>query len=146
LTKTAEELAHNDRCGEEQSASLTIFYDGECPFCSAYVKLVKLKEAVGPVTLIDARRRPEVVAAFRDQGVDLDDTMVVIYGGVAYAGAEAVEILSLLSSDTGFVNRLIARLLRDKRRAQRLYPILRCGRNLALKLLGRSKIEIPNRA
>jgi hypothetical protein len=38
---------------------------------------------------------------------------------------------------------MLARLLRNKRRADFFYPILRFGRNSALKLLGKEKIDIP---
>lgn len=136
--------------GQEQPVptpadGLTIVYDGECPFCSAYVRLVRLKEAAGPVRLIDARRDPEAVSLLRRKGIEIDDTMAVTYGGAIYAGAEAIELLSLLSSDAGFLNRIMARLLRDKRRAKRLYPLLRAGRNLALLLLGRRRIDRPGR-
>jgi predicted DCC family thiol-disulfide oxidoreductase YuxK len=131
--------------GPAPADGLTVVYDGACPFCSAYVRLVRLKEAVGPVRLIDARRDPEAVLMLRGKGIEIDDTMAVTYGGATYAGAEAIELLSLLSSDAGFLNRMMARLLRDKRRAKRLYPLLRAGRNLALRLLGRRRIDRSGR-
>lgn len=33
-----------------------VVYDGECPFCASYVALLRLRERVGEVRLIDARR------------------------------------------------------------------------------------------
>ena len=33
----------------------SIVYDGDCPFCSRYVKLVRLREALGSVDLVNAR-------------------------------------------------------------------------------------------
>jgi predicted DCC family thiol-disulfide oxidoreductase YuxK len=129
-----------------ESAPLEIIYDGECPFCRAYARLVKLKEAVGPVELIDGRRNPAMTAQLRARGIDLNETMVVNYGGASYAGPRAIEILSLLSSDSGLVNRMMARLLRNGRRADFFYPILRFGRNSALRLLGKDKIDISGRS
>jgi predicted DCC family thiol-disulfide oxidoreductase YuxK len=129
-----------------EQTDLAIIYDGECPFCSAYVRLVRLQQAVGPVTLIDARRHPQIVATLRQEGIDLDDTMAVTYGGAVYAGAEAVELLSLFSSEAGLINRLMARLLRDKDRARRYYPLLRAGRNLTLKLLRRKRLGVAGQA
>ena len=35
-----------------------IIYDGECPFCSRYVKLMRLEETIGDIRLIDARKNP----------------------------------------------------------------------------------------
>jgi predicted DCC family thiol-disulfide oxidoreductase YuxK len=120
---------------------IKIIYDGECPFCSAYVRMVRLKQAVGNVALINARERPDLVAELRKEGIDIDQTMVVDYGGVRHTGPRAIELLSLLSSNAGLLNRLSARILNDERRARFFYPILRCGRNLALRALGRRKIN-----
>jgi hypothetical protein len=50
-----------------------IVYDDECPFCSAYVNLSRLREAIRPVKLIAARERPDLVEAFREAGVSLND-------------------------------------------------------------------------
>lgn len=124
-----------------EQTGVRIIYDGECPFCNSYVRLVRLREAAGHVDLIDARARPDLTRAFLRDGIDLNQTMVVQYGGQSYAGAEAVQILSLLSSGTGMMNCMMAGILRDRRRARVLYPILRAGRNVTLRLLGRSKLQ-----
>ncbi len=135
--------SQGDALGEGPAGPIEIIYDGECPFCRAYVQMVRLREAVGPVILIDGRDHPEIVAKLYADGIDLNETMVVNYGGVSYAGARAIELLSLLSSNSGFLNRMTARLLRNKNRANFFYPILRFGRNSALRLLGKDKIDIP---
>lgn len=127
--------------GDRNRSGLDVIYDGECPFCSAYIRMVRLREAVGPVRLIDARQHPDIVAELTSQGIDIDETMVVNYGGQRYTGAAAVELLSLLSSDQGALNWLTARLLRDGKRAAFLYPILRFGRNTTLRLLGKRKVK-----
>lgn len=119
---------------------IEIVYDGDCPFCAAYMRMVRLKDTIGPVSLIDARQHPHVVRQLRAEGIDIDDTMVVNFGGRRYAGPQAVELLSLLSSKVGVMNRLSALLLRDGRRAAFFYPILRTGRRMALILLGRKRI------
>ena len=33
---------------------MVVVYDGECPFCRNYVKLMWLRKAVGDVELVDA--------------------------------------------------------------------------------------------
>lgn len=125
----------------DSDTEMRIIYDGECPFCSAYVRLVRLREAVGPVHLVDARAHPELTRDLHRDGIDLNETMVVQYGGETYAGSEAMQMLSLLSSNTGVLNRMMARILRDRGRARLLYPWLRAGRNLTLRLLGRTKLQ-----
>ena len=135
---------HAQSLSDAGGAPLEIIYDGECPFCTAYVRMVRLKDAVGPVRLVDGRTHPEIVAKLSAQGIDLDQTMAVTYGGVTYAGPRAIEMISMLSSDSGFMNRLMARMLRNKRRADFFYPVLRFGRNSALRLLGKSKIRLAD--
>lgn len=136
MQKTTDSGTANEQAG------VRIIYDGECPFCSAYVRLVRLREAVGRVDLVNARLHPDLIHDFLREGIDLDQTMVVQYGGQTYAGSEAIQILSLLSSGTGLMNRMTAVILRDRRRAGALYPVLRAGRNMTLRLLGRSKLHV----
>jgi predicted DCC family thiol-disulfide oxidoreductase YuxK len=119
---------------------LTVVYDGECPFCSSYVRMLRLREAVGPVSLLDARQHGDVVDQLRAKGVEINQNMVVICRGAFYLGGEALSMLSALSSSSGLINRAMAALLRNPVVAQRLYPYLRGGRNLALKLLRRRPI------
>jgi len=119
---------------------LVVVYDGECPFCAAYVRLLRLKDAVAPVLLVDARQRPDVTAEMAARGLDINKSMLAIYGSRIHAGGEAMTLLSLLSTRSGGMNRLMAWLFASPARARFLYPALRAGRNLALRLLGRKPI------
>jgi predicted DCC family thiol-disulfide oxidoreductase YuxK len=132
----------SDAAAPETDDGLQIIYDGDCPFCSAYIRLVRLREAVGGVELVDARAHPDLVRDFQARGVDLNETMVVRYAGQLYAGADAIHLLSVLSSRSGRANRFLARIFCSARRARHLYPWLRAGRNLTLRLLGREKLNV----
>lgn len=112
--------------------ALEIYYDGECPFCSAYVRMLNLRRAVGRVELIDARSGDPKVARLLRAGLDLDEGMAVRHGGRLFHGADAVQLLSALS-DRG----VMQVLLRSPRRAAILYPALRAGRRLTLRLMNR---------
>jgi predicted DCC family thiol-disulfide oxidoreductase YuxK len=120
----------------------TIVYDGGCPFCSAYVRLVRLREAVGPVKLVDAREGGPVVDEIAAAKLDLDDGMVLKLDGVLYHGDECLNRLALLSTPSGAFNRINAWMFRNPLAAKLAYPVLRAGRNLALRLLGREKLDI----
>jgi predicted DCC family thiol-disulfide oxidoreductase YuxK len=122
------------------SPGLVVVYDGECPFCTAYVRLLRLKESVGPVTLVDARQRPDVTADMTARGLDINQGMLAIYGSQIHAGDAAMTLLSLLSTRSGTMNRAMARLFANPGRSRLLYPALRTGRGLALRLLGRKPI------
>ncbi len=117
-----------------------IIYDGECPFCTRYVRFLRLREAVGAVDLVDARSDdPRVAAALKD-GYDLDEGMIVSLNGTVYHGADCINRLALLSTSSGLFNRLNAFWFRSPTLSRVFYPLLRACRNLALRLLGRGKI------
>ena len=76
-----------------------LLYDGDCPFCSAYVSYVRLRETVGPVPLLDARAHPERVAEVKARGLDVDTGMVLKLDGRFYHGADCINALALLTCD-----------------------------------------------
>lgn len=124
----------------ENMGSVQIIYDGECPVCSAYVRMLRLQAAAGPVELIDARQPHPAVAALTADGFDLDEGMAVRHGGAVYHGDAAMHWLALMTTPSASFNGLMALLLRDGQRARLLYPVLRAGRNLAVRLMGKSPI------
>jgi predicted DCC family thiol-disulfide oxidoreductase YuxK len=117
-----------------------IIYDGDCPFCSSYVGLVRLRESIGEVTLINARDGGDEVEKVKALGFDLDEGMVLKYEGKYYHGAACVRMIALLSDRT-FFNRICLALYRSEKMADRVYPVLRAGRNATLRLLGRRKLS-----
>lgn len=119
---------------------LTIVYDGDCPFCASYVRMVRLREAVGRVEFVDARSGDPRAEAARAAGLDLDAGMVVLWQGRRHYGPEAVHLIAVLSGDGGLGNRLQRRLFRSPRLARALYPWLVRGRRLWLRLAGRAPI------
>jgi predicted DCC family thiol-disulfide oxidoreductase YuxK len=108
--------------------NLHIIYDGDCPFCSGYVALLRLREQYD-VRLVDARKEPTLAAQY---GLDLNEGMIVDLDGTVHHGARALSLLSRLSGTRS--------PLRSERVADAIYPIFRFGRNVALKVLGRSQI------
>ena len=118
-----------------------IVYDGECPFCSHYVKMLRLQAAAGQVDLINARTDHPVVVMLRDQQVDLDEGMAFVQNGQISVGDECIHKLALLTTPSDFFNRMNARIFRSPTASRLLYPILRSCRNAALRVLGRKKIS-----
>lgn len=118
-----------------------ILYDKECPFCSEYVRLVELRKNIGKVTLVNAREssHPAVVEALK-LNLDLNEGMVMFYKGRVYHGADCINMLAVLSSSNGFFNKLASFIFKSPKRAKILYPWLRAGRILVLKMLRKKKI------
>jgi predicted DCC family thiol-disulfide oxidoreductase YuxK len=120
-----------------------IVYDGQCPFCSRYVQLLRLRESLGAVRLIDAREGGQIVEELQRAGVDLDEGMVLKLDDRLYHGHDCIHVLALLSTPSGLFNRINAAVFRSSLSARMLYPVLRAGRNAVLRFLGRGKIRQP---
>jgi len=120
---------------------LTIIYDGDCPFCAAYVRMTRLRTAAGRVALVNARDGGPVVDEARVEGLDLDAGMVVEAGGRLYHGDAAMTLLAGLTTPSGAFNRVTAWAFRSPSRARLIYPPLVAGRNLTLRILGRRKLS-----
>jgi predicted DCC family thiol-disulfide oxidoreductase YuxK len=124
----------------DQAEPLWIVYDGACPFCAAYVRMVRLRKAAGDVRLIDAREGGPIVMEALSRGFDLDEGMAMKIGGRFYHGDEVMHMVAMMSGESDLFNRVHAWIFRSPTRARLLYPALRSGRNLALRLLGHQRL------
>ncbi|MEJ6402163.1 DCC1-like thiol-disulfide oxidoreductase family protein [Yoonia sp. 2307UL14-13] len=122
---------------------LSVIYDGQCPFCTAYVKMVRLRDAVGVVELIDARGDHPILGTIREQGFDLDEGMVVAMDGEFHHGDAAMTRLAAMTTRSGLFNRLVRLGFGNRTVSKLLYPPLVLGRKLTLRLLGRRPIDAP---
>lgn len=115
---------------------ILIIYDGACPFCRAYVRLLRLRQDTGPVELLSAREADPRIAHYQRQGYDLDQGMLVVMSGVVHAGADAMHVLAVCSTTAGWFNRCNRLIFSSARLSRWLYPVLRAGRRIALHLQG----------
>ena len=135
---------HSDSKGSSPPSSdnqVVIVYDGECPFCKQYMQLLRLRANARNVRLINARDDDPQVDEIVRRGYDLDQGMIVTIADQVYHGAEAMHVLAMLSTRAGWFNRINFYVFRSKRVTTLLYPFLRSGRNLALRILGREPID-----
>jgi predicted DCC family thiol-disulfide oxidoreductase YuxK len=121
-----------------------LIYDGACIFCAAYVRLLSLREAVGPVELIDARSGDPRLRAYESAGFDLNEGMLFEYNGTVYFGADTVNALASLSTPVSTFNRINGVLLSKRPVARVFYPIFKFCRTITLKLRRVPKISGPN--
>lgn len=120
---------------------ILLVYDRECPACNNYCRVVRIKESIGELKIIDARESSQVLDEITEMGLDIDQGMVLKMGDELYYGSDAIHALALISSRSGIFNRINYWLFLSKRMSRILYPILRACRNLLLKLLRRTKIN-----
>lgn len=118
-----------------------IVYDQQCPACDYYCHLVRIRESVGHLILVDARDGGPVMAEITAANLDIDAGMVVKVGDSLYYGSDAIHVLSLMGTKRGFFNRAAYLAFRSRRVSRVLYPMLRACRNLLLKGLGKTKIN-----
>ena len=118
-----------------------IIYDGECPFCSRYVKLMRLEETIGDIRLIDARKNPPELNLLKEKNLDINSGMAIFFNGQLYFGADCINRLALLSSPIGLVNKLNYYIFKTPLISRILYPVLRISRNIVIHLLGKGFIK-----
>ncbi len=118
-----------------------LVYDKQCPACDFYCNLVRIRESVGRLVLIDAREPGELMDKITAAGLDIDQGMVLKVGSTLHYGSDAIHMLSLMSTRSGVFNRLSYWCFHSERVSAFLYPIFRAWRNLLLKALRKNKIN-----
>jgi len=120
---------------------ILLVYDKECPACNNYCQVLRIREGVGELNIINARENSAVMEEITAQGLDIDQGMVLKMGGQLYYGSDAIHALALISSRSGIFNHLNYWIFKSKSMSRFLYPLLRLCRNLLLKVLGKTKIN-----
>ncbi len=123
---------------------LLLVYDKECPACNNYCQMVRIRESVGQLQLVDARDDTPIMQEITAAGLDIDNGMVLKMGEQLYYGSDAIHALSLISSRSGVFNRLNYWMFKSKKVSRVLYPVMVAGRAVLLKLLRKTRINNLN--
>jgi predicted DCC family thiol-disulfide oxidoreductase YuxK len=126
--------------GHVSDGETSLIYDGECPVCIAYSETVETGEEAGGLRRINARSDDPLVQRATEEGLDLDDGMVLVHQGKLYHGADALHMMAKLAPKSGLHNRLNRLLFGSRTVSHISYPLLRAGRNMLLRLRGKAKI------
>jgi predicted DCC family thiol-disulfide oxidoreductase YuxK len=118
-----------------------LLYDGECPVCSAYVAMARLRQLYPGLKVLNARSEPELVARLRGEGYEINEGMVLRLGGVTHFGAEATRMIAVLGrASPSRWRRTALGLIGGAPWSRRLYPWLNRARQVLLRLLRRGPI------
>jgi len=118
-----------------------LVYDKECPICENYSRMLRIKRMAGELVLVNARVESQLMTEITNAGLDIDQGVVLKMRDNLFYGADAIQALSIISSRSGFFNRINYWIFRSKYISKILYPLLRSMRNLLLKVLGKDKIH-----
>ena len=124
-----------------KNAKVVVVYDYECPACDYYCHMLRIKNSIGEIQLVDARVSSEFLDEITARGLDIDQGMVVIVDDNWYYGADAIHVISLMSSRSGLFNRFNYWVFKSRWLSRLFYPVLRYFRKVLLKILGKTKIN-----
>lgn len=129
--------------GPNSKGDVWFVYDGDCPICQMGARGLKIHQAVGTLHLVDARAETEhpILQEINALGLNLDDGMVIKFQNTCYHGADALQVMGLLGTNRGWVNRMNYLLFRSKFLSHLCYPVIRSFRNVLLKIRGIEKIK-----
>lgn len=123
------------------SREVILIYDGRCPVCRFYSRMIRVRAVAGELTVINARDTQALPEVIQQMDMNLDDGMILIVGESVYAGADALHRLALMGGRSDILNRWHYWLFRSRRRSRWLYPVFRAIRNGLLWILRIPSIE-----
>ena len=112
---------------------LTLDYDKQCPFCSKYANLLKLKENF-KISLKDARKNLDEIALVCGS-LNINDGFIVIYENNCFQGAKALGFLNSAVDKDTFLGKLHFIFRYDNIFSKILYNVLFILRKIILFVL-----------
>ena len=99
-----------------------LLYDGECPICSRYVLWTNIRNKNPDIALLDARQQPELVAALRTEGIEINNTMFLQVDGRSFVGAAAMAKISIYMPQNTLPQRILRSLTSTQLSFKTIYP------------------------
>ena len=115
---------------------ITLYYDKQCPFCSKYANLLKLKESF-EITLKDARENQSEIALLCGN-LNINDGFIVLYKNDCFQGAKALAFLNSAVDKTTFLGKLHFFFRYDNLFSNLLYKLFFILRKIILFILGKN--------
>lgn len=110
---------------------LTLYYDGECPFCNRYADILALKNCF-ELNICDAREDLSWKRYGKD--IKLDDGVIVVYEERLYQGIEALDLLLSICKYKGWFFSLQKTVFANRYLGVIVYSFFKLLRKIALYL------------
>ncbi len=113
-------------------------YDGECPFCNHFAKLLELKSSIPELEILDGRKNLALLSKLYTQGYDLNNGAILISNENIMHGADAINwICSEIKDPSDSLLEVLRIIFTSNKRTNFLFPFLLWGRRLSLTLKGK---------
>ncbi len=118
-------------------------YDGQCPICASTARAYKIKESLGQLNTLDARKEKdhEIMREINSLGLNIDEGMVIKFQNTHFAGADALNVMALLGTNSTLFNRVNSYIFKSKLLSKICYPFFKAARNFILFCKGVGKIN-----
>ena len=116
--------------------TLTLVYDGGCPFCTQFALRSELLGGVAGMKILDGREEHALRRSLSARGMNLADGAVLLDDERAWHGSAAIAELSRRMDPSDALLRVLVGMFCRSERAEMLYPALLVARRLMLALKG----------
>jgi len=117
--------------------TLTLVYDGGCPFCSSFAQRAELQGGLPDLKIRDGRADHALRADLAGRGYRLANGAMLLEGDRIWHGSAAIAELNRRMNPSDALLQLLQQVFRNEGRAHQLYPALLLARRLALAAQGR---------
>jgi predicted DCC family thiol-disulfide oxidoreductase YuxK len=126
-----------------QKPDIWFVFDGECPICRMGASLFKVRQNVGTLHTVDARREQDhpVMKEVNSAKLNLDAGMILKYEGKLYQGDEALVLMANIGDAQDTFNLINRVLFRSKVISKLCYPFMKLARDIAITFKGVGKIN-----
>tara|TARA_Y100001968_G_C18912730_1_gene506015 strand:+ start:77 stop:478 length:402 start_codon:yes stop_codon:yes gene_type:complete len=117
----------------------TLFiYDGECPFCNNFAKLLELRKILPSLQILDGRENLEKLTELYKKGYDLNKGAILINNGEIKHGADAISwICSQIKDPNDSLLEILRIIFTSNNRSRIMFPFLLWARRILLTVKGK---------
>ena len=117
--------------------TLTLVYDGDCPFCSAFAQRAELKGGLPDLDIRDGRTDHALRADLAKRGYRLANGAMLLEHDRVWHGSAAIAELHRRMQPSDALLQVLQGLFQQDDRARQIYPLLLLARRIALAARGR---------